>query len=134
MPRKQYSKKLSHLDVLRLFDEGRYSLDPDTGIIYSRKGKELYTYVGDKTDVNDKRKWVRLYAAPGHRAMAVANVVWIVMTRCEIPAGCEIHHDNENEEDNRFSNLFCIHGKDHNRLHAMRRRLLGAAVEDDTPF
>jgi len=34
-----------------------------------------------------------------------------------IPQGFEIHHRDENPENNDFENLICVHQIDHNKLH-----------------
>ena len=50
----------------------------------------------------------------------------------EIPIGCEIHHDNENKEDNTISNLQLLTKSEHRALH--NRRLAKPNIEKNCPI
>jgi hypothetical protein len=117
MPKSKYKGRLTQQEVLDLFHQGRYYVDPDTGIVYSGKTrKPLYTFYGNK-DKQTKRKWCRVFAYPRSRAMPVSHCVWLWKTRTPIPPGFEIHHRNEDGSDDRWKNLFALHELDHKKLH-----------------
>jgi len=125
MPHKRYSKKLTHQEVIKLFDDGRYSVNLEQGRVYSSKtGKELFTYVGNDAG----HLYVRLYCAPSYKAMPVSHVVWIMGTRSPVPKDFEVHHRNRNTKDNCFDNLFALHKIDHRKLHH------GLIEQADAPF
>ena len=127
MPKKGYTDKLTHKEVIRLFDYGKYIVLPDEGLVCSGKGKPLYTFTGDRSAA----KWVRLFDMPKVRAMPVAHCIWIYMTRTPIPKKFQIHHRNLDMTDNRWCNLYCLHKLDHEKLHS------SAGVDDlivEAPF
>lgn len=49
----------------------------------------------------------------------------------EIPPNHEIHHKNENRLDNRLANLLCIDGKEHQRLHMLKRNAVARFKVED---
>jgi len=63
------------------------------------------------------------------RSMMVSQVVWMWNTRCEIPKDFEIHHIDENFDNNAFSNLICVHMIDHQKFHQM-----DGVGDEETPF
>ena len=122
--------KLTHLDILKLFDDGHYTADLDKGIVYSGRTREplaVATY-GRTT----KYPFIILRRNDSRYHIPLSNVIWIVGNRREIPEGFEIHHRNTNAEDNWFDNLFCLTEKDHRKLHNSRDLLEPAGEE--TPF
>lgn len=135
MPRKSYNRKLTDLDVIRLFDTGKYKLDRDEWRILKKNGEPVFTYKGSRQGDYD---WCRLYEQPLHRAMAVHVIIWIVTNRAEVPKGWQVHHDDECHTNNNPLNLFCLHPSDHTKVHTLRklgRRLSGLVVqEEEVPF
>ena len=54
----------------------------------------------------------------GRRRTIVRNkLVWLSGARREVPDGFEIHHRDENRLNDEWSNLICIYGDDHRKLH-----------------
>jgi hypothetical protein len=126
VPHNRYTNKLSHQQIICLFDHGVYHCDLETGLVYStRTAIKLFTFEGNE----DGYLWVRLYYGQSMRSMSVSHVVWIVGTRCAIPEGFEIHHRDKDIKNNRFDNLFCLHRIDHNKLHHGQN-----LITEDTPF
>jgi hypothetical protein len=124
--------KLTHTQVLELFDQGIYTADLEKGIVYSGvTGKPLR--VGWCGRYEDKPyAFICLCYKNSRRFIPLSNVIWIVGSRREIPEGFEIHHRTNNPEDNWYDNLFCLFDKDHRKLHSSRD-LLEVAGEQ-TPF
>lgn len=114
MPKKDYREKLTRQEVLDLFNQGNYIADIETGKVYSRKGKELYTFSSKRSP----NLWVRIFKHPGYRCTPIAHIIWMVGTGFVVPDGWEVHHRNLNPLDNRFTNLLCVHPLDHDKLHA----------------
>lgn len=124
MPSKNYSSKLTHEQIIELFDCGLYYADLGMGIVYSGKTKKpLFTFFSTKQEDKDNEDylWLRLYKSPAMRSIPVAHVIWIVGARNLIPPNFEIHHDNKNRGDNSFDNLFCVHKTDHRKFHKRKK-------------
>ena len=51
------------------------------------------------------------------RTIRRAKLVWLSGARRLIPDGFEIHHKDENRLNDEWSNLICIYGDDHRKLH-----------------
>lgn len=134
MPKPGYSERLTRKEVIALFRQGKYRVDPDLGEVYGRDDtKPLYTYVGDADKDKPGHRWVRLFDQPKMRALPVSHCVWMWVTRHPIPVGFEIHHRNLDCTDDRWVNLFCLYGKDHEKLHNPKGEC-GDLLDDGTPF
>lgn len=123
-----YSRRLSDLDVIGLFDAGLYSADLDAGVVYNRRGREVASYVGN----DEGHLFIRLYGHGGCRAVALHRVIWIVGARSSIPEGWEVHHYDLDTSNSAFVNLYCLHPVDHRKLHG--GRLILEADPDEVPF
>lgn len=131
--KKRKFPELQLKEILALFGEGgRYRADLDDGTIFStRTGKEIHTF----TDRTDKYLFCRLYFKGKRRGFPVHRLIWVVGSKRTIPKGFIIHHDNEDVEDNRFTNLFCLFKTDHDKLHKRRRGLIVTQeAADEVPF
>lgn len=123
MPPRQYPEKLTHLDILELFDNGHYILDLSSGnrpgIKSGKTGSYLYTFDNgrQRNPETPAYKWVRLYKVPKYIAINLSHLVWILHTRSPIPPGFEIHHFDEDPSNNAFDNLLCCHPLDHKKYH-----------------
>ncbi len=51
------------------------------------------------------------------RSLHVSQVIWMYHTKCCIPKGFEVHHIDEDHENNDFNNLLLVHAIDHAKLH-----------------
>lgn len=122
--------KLSHTQILELFDSGRYRADLGSGIVYSGvTGKPLAVqWCGHTTQY----AFICLCYKNSRYYIPLSNVIWIVGSRREIPDGFEIHHRNTVAEDNWYDNLFCLFEKDHRKLHASKDLL--EPQGEETPF
>ena len=146
MPPKRYNSRLTHEDIIWLFDTGRYHVCLESGTVsrtsFGKPRKDgtrkeflcpIFTYAGGKHYLNkadhDHYRFVRLYCSPKFIVIPVAHVVWIYGTRSAIPPKYEIHHYDLNPANNAFENLYCMHPDDHRKLH---RRL--SEELKDVPF
>lgn len=120
-------ERLTNKEVLKLLRMKYYEIDPDIGEVISiNTGEPIYTYEGTSGN-----RWCRLYAWGKKRALPVAHVIWMYMTKSIIPKGFQIHHDDKNPANDRWTNLFCVHKMDHEKIH----RTLGPVPEEqEIPF
>lgn len=118
MPKRSYAGKLTHEEIIALFNQGVYKVDIEAGTVHARNGRELYTFPGgNDCDDPDSALWVRLYSRGKMRSLPVAHCVWLFKSQRAIPDDFEIHHRNTNKRDNRWLNLFCLFDLDHRKLH-----------------
>lgn len=127
MPRKEYNQRLTDEEVIALVNEGKYQVDVDLGEVRGRSGKLLFTYHGSKRSTTP---YVRLYHQPKMRSLPVSRLVWMVATQSQIPDGFDVHHEDRNDTNNRFGNLFCLHTLDHSKKHANGQ----PESEEEVPF
>ena len=66
------------------------------------------------------------------RGIAVHKLVWMAGADTTVPDGWEVHHEDEDHKNNVWGNLFCIHRRDHSKIHDWRR--LEKESDDDIPF
>jgi hypothetical protein len=124
MPKQSYNKKLTNEDVIRLFNEGVYYADLDSGEVFSaRTLLPIFSYTG-KCD--GKYLFVRLFESPKQRVIAISHIIWMVGSQCVIPTGWEVHHRDRNPLNNAFENLICFHPIDHRKIHD--------ALLEESPF
>lgn len=115
MPRKEYNKRLTNLDILELFENGSYWVDLSEGVVYSQRIRAaVFVYEGNA----EGHLFTRLYSQPKHRSLPVSHVVWMFGTRESLPAKWEIHHRDKDVQNNSFNNLVAVHPIDHRKLHA----------------
>lgn len=117
MPKRTYNGKLTNEEIIALFDQGAYKVNPEKGIISRRDGRKLYTFFGGKEGNGDEALWCRLYSRGKMRSLPVAHCIWMYKTHRSIPDGFEVHHRNTDKQDNRWKNLFCLFSMDHRKLH-----------------
>lgn len=126
--RTEYPLKLSQIEVIELFVNGKYSANPETGIVsrcYKNGNvKPIFTFIGGRyvdTDepgfIGKGSLWCKLYNKPKMRALPVSHCIWLSQANTPIPSGFEIHHRNLIPGDNRWINLFCLFKMDHGKLH-----------------
>lgn len=127
MPRKAYTTRMTHREVIRLFRSGKYIVDPELGKVYSSKGKELFSYPGSR---DSTQLWVRLYNQPKHISIPVAHCVWLFVSGIPIPRHFQIHHRDINNLNDSYENLYCLFNKDHKKLHKLDVDL----IEEPVPF
>lgn len=118
------------LQVLHWFQEGIYTLQEDQ--VYKgdkRLTQRLNTRRGSER--GDAR--VDLWHNNWRRSCHVSTLVWMVNTGRVIPDGFEIHHLDENPENNSFPNLVAVHSLDHLKLHGQAPADDGG-FDEDIPF
>lgn len=76
-------------------------------------GREVTPYTGNK----EGHKYIRVYGNGVKKSLAVHRAIWMIMTGEPIPEGWEIHHRDENNKNNLFDNLICLHPFDHRKMH-----------------
>lgn len=114
MRRKGYTDKFTRAEVIELFNSGKYRVCLESGRVYHKSGRELYTYTNEKTD----HPWVRLFKRPKYVTICISHVVWMVATQTVLPGGWQVHHRDADPTNNAFSNLMALHPMDHSKLHA----------------
>lgn len=137
MPRKKrsekekYPERLSDEEVIAVFLLGAYRLVPETGEVFGQQGTKIWYYFSRSTLRRDgqKRLFCRIYYKGARRAIAVSRLVWMVASGRTIPFGFEVHHYDENPENNAWSNLFCLSELDHRKLHNQ-----SLVKEEEVPF
>lgn len=115
-------------EVLALFQNGRYRLDEKDQVV-NRFGRTIRSLLIPGTTAKPEHAYyfVRVYGNGGYRTTALHRVVWMVRTNTVIPDGWEVHHRDEDRNNNGFRNLICLHRLDHQKMHE--------DYEDDTiPF
>jgi hypothetical protein len=108
-------------EVLAAIRAGLYAVDADTGSVTNRRGKPVAFVVKPSG-----RRFVRLYVRGKVKAIAVARLVWMSVAGRTIPKGFEIHHRDEDNSNDAWNNLICLHALDHLKVHA--------ATDDEVPF
>lgn len=134
---KRWNGKLTNRDICRLLKAGEYSVDPEAGVVYGKRGNPLSTWIRKDPRLTDEAQedslgylFVRIADGEKRRGVGVALVVWMAVTGKVIPQGFEIHHRDGNTWNNAWTNLYCLHKLDHQKLH-------GADLledPDDVPF
>lgn len=105
-------------EVLSLLRRGVYEVDLVTAEVF-REGKKL------KTSPNSKGyQKLTLAEHPQRRHILLHKFIWMAGTMSCAPPSFEVHHRDENKDNNSFSNLLCVHSVDHAKLHG----------EEDLPF
>jgi hypothetical protein len=111
----RYVDRLSDRTILDLIRSGKYRVSSDTGEVFGRfKDKPLTPY-----SKPCGHRFIRIYhAGKSKKITAVARVIWMACTGKTIPEGFEIHHLNNDNTDDSWKNLVCVHKEDHKKLHA----------------
>lgn len=123
MLKKLKPKPVTKQDVLDWLQDGTFTIAD--GQIYTRDGRALVQRMNKRRRCEHGDPRVDLFHGGRRKSMHVSHLIWMWGTNCTIPDGFEIHHRDEDPNNNDFNNLLCLHAIDHAKLHA---------VEDDTPF
>jgi len=108
----RYNQLLSSKEIIRLLKWGYYRVDETTAAVYGRDGSVITPFYDD-----EGRGFVRLYWNGKRKAIAVSRLVWMSKTLQPIPSNFEIHHRDENPNNDAWTNLLCLHESDHRKLH-----------------
>lgn len=104
---------MNQRDILRAIRVA-YVVCTDTGAVRRRaNNRPVRPYVAN----DEGHLYVRLYFMGRRKSMAVHRLVWMAATGVTIPYGFEIHHRDEDTQNNQFSNLLCLHRLDHQKFH-----------------
>lgn len=113
MANKRHPDRLTQWKIIKLFRDGVYRVDLDEGIIFGRNGKPLSANVGNE----EGHLFVQLYDMPGCKKIALHRLVWMIGAGHPIPTKWEVHHEDRDVKNCRWPNLFCLHPKDHHKVH-----------------
>lgn len=109
---KRVYKHLSVKRLLQLLRTGVYRVEPN-GDIYGQRGKKLAKFKNDHSD----RSFVRLHDNNSRCGISVARLVWMSQTKARIPVNFEVHHRDNDETNDDWQNLTCLHKLDHKKEH-----------------
>lgn len=112
MTRKRYPDVLTQKEILRLLRRRVYVVDLETWEVTGPKG--IVTPVPDEQGY----LFVRLYWERKRKMIAVHKLVWMAGSGRPVPPQFEIHHRDEDNTNNAWTNLLCVHKLDHAKLHA----------------
>jgi len=115
-------------EVFQWFKDGIFRLDEDDVFKGERK---LVPSVNKRNGCQHGDKRVHLFHQRKRRSVNVSTLVWMVGNDRPLPKGFDIHHRNEDHDDNRFQNLFALTGVDHSKLH---NGDLVDGTDDEVPF
>lgn len=125
MPRNKY-KPMTKREIIKLFRKGVYRVDLDTGEVFNGRGRKIKA----RRSHSALRHWrVDLYDGETGKFATpfLHQVVWMFGTMHPIPKGWEVHHRDEDVDNNTFNNLICLHTLDHLKFHYTEEL-------DDVPF
>lgn len=126
--KKRKWKKITDEGVLILLKSGKYRVDTNTGTVYNRKGRPLkpFSHISSKS----KHLFIYLfYNGDSRRGISLGKLVWMAATESTVPEGWEVHHEDGDPTNNKFSNLFCLHPLDHRKVHHWT-----PSPEEEIPF
>lgn len=113
MPDTLYRKATPEL-ILDWLQRGVYSVEGET--VRNRHGELVAPR--RRGGRNAEKRWqVRLYAEGCRACIALHRLVWMNGANSTVPPGWEIHHCDENADNNAFDNLLCLHPVDHKKVH-----------------
>lgn len=107
----KYPSLLSQWEILTAIKSGKYRVCTTSGNVYNGRGRIITPFT------THGRVWVRLYFRRKRKAIGVSRLLWMQETGDIIPANFEVHHMDQDETNNSWENLLCIHKSDHRKLH-----------------
>ena len=107
---------ISLVELKKYFtEEGGYVVDLENGVVSSsRTGEPLSVYYGG---VSEEYLKYAFWKDGKRKKVAVAHVIWMLGANRDIPDDSQIHHEDEDNQNNRWDNLICVFDFDHNKLH-----------------
>lgn len=102
--------------ILDLFDLDILIIE-ENPVRISNRGRVLKPTINFRKRSNRGDPRVDIWHKGKRKSINVSHLVWMYHTRTTLPPGFEIHHIDENPENNNFSNLICVHCLDHLKLH-----------------
>jgi hypothetical protein len=118
-----YQGRLTNEDVVDLLRGGIYRVDVCTGEVFNAKGRKLQERESGR---QGDRKFVRLYGFGKKRKVSLPSLIWMAANDTAMPRGFQIHHCDEDRQNHAPSNLACVFGNDHPKLHR--------SASSDVPF
>jgi plasmid replication initiation protein len=113
MANKQYPETLTNEEILKLSARGQYIADLESGVILTKQGHYKKPYIGGEGNA----LYTKLKHQGKYKTISVHRLIWMVGTGHTIPESWEVHHRDENNRNNCFTNLICLHPIDHKKLH-----------------
>lgn len=118
--------RLTQKEVLKALRQRVYVVDLTTGEVTRRRSNRVVTPYVKKGG----RKLIRLYVGGKVKAIHLSRLVWMAGANRLIPKRFEVHHFDEENDNDGFGNLICLHALDHRKMHASRY----AAEAEKVPF
>lgn len=105
MKPKRVYKRMTDRRILAMLRNGMLRVDLETGDIWSVvPGREPHL-ITPVPDSKNKYLFVNVYYKGARKKIAVHRVVWMKGHDRLVPAGCDIHHDDDNRNHNWLNNL-----------------------------
>lgn len=117
MLKKAKPKPVSKQEVLGWLQDGAFTIA--NGEVYTRAGRKLVQRMNNRKGCDHGDARVDLKYDGKRKSMHVSQLVWMWGTNSTIPDGYEIHHRDEDPNNNDFDNLMCLHPIDHAKMHAV---------------
>lgn len=125
------SNILSIHGVLEALRTGHYRVCPDTGEVTGPAGKVVTPFPSGRSG---RLKFIRIYYQGKVKTLRLSKLVWMSQTRVPVPTGYEVHHWDENPENDVWDNLFCLHELDHRKLHRVMPKGFADHNLEEVPF
>ena len=121
-PKTTPSKTIPDEEILELLNSKILTVNLETTEV-KYKGRKKPPFATPQSNTTNRYK-IHLYLGnsrrPNYRrrTISLARLVYLAGTLKIIPDGHEIHHLDEDSQNDRFSNLICLSKEDHDKLHA----------------
>ena len=124
MFKKAKPKPVTKQEVLDWLQEGAFTISD--GEVYTLAGRKLVQRENKRKRCDHGDPRVDLVCDGRRKSMHVSQLVWMWHTNAVIPDGWEVHHMDEDPNNNDFDNLLCLHPIDHAKMHPGK--------QEPTPF
>ena len=111
MPHADY-KVASYEDLPEML-RAKFDLTDENTFRHKSTGAPVKTFPGNA----EGHQYLRVYHAGKCKALAVHRAIWMHVTGVPIPPDFEIHHRDEDNQNNAWENLLCVHRLDHQKIH-----------------
>ena len=118
--KKSKPKHVSDEELIRLLDEGIIKVDLETTELWVN-GNKIAPYLNgadNRGGQEDHKRWSFGLRIDGRRrTITRSKMVYLAGSRKLIPLGNEIHHKDEDNENDKWSNLISVSFEDHKKFH-----------------
>ncbi len=126
-PKRKYAR-IDNYEIFRIIKAGGLDADLEDGTIYRIRGDERKE-IPQVPDRRGRYLFVYVYHRGKRRKIAVHVLIWMIGAKSMVPKGCDVHHCDEDRENNSFRNLEPEDLHDHRSRHGR----VGAAVANGYP-